>query len=173
MRRRPGLRSVVATLLVALLLASCGGGDTGETTQAEKTAKPKLLPGQVSLDETVFECLTEVGAFLAIAPRDIAFFRKAKATNDVVQVGEEHDRRDGVIVRLLASKRGGTKEWMLWYSQPSSSSLDPESIVRQEIDPNVMGFSPEEHPYVAFEVKPREYIRREIHRCVEFPLAMG
>lgn len=162
---RSGLRIAVGSL-VLLLLSGCGEG-------GEESSEQRPLPGQVSLDETAFECLTEVGVQLAIAPGNLAFYKEAKAAGDVVEIGEEHDHRDEVVVRLLASKRGGPKEWMLWYSQPPSSSETPESIVDNRVDPSTMGFSPATDPYVAFKVKPKYVFRKEIHRCVEFPLDAG
>ena len=161
------MNAVVLTAAL-IVLGGCGGG--AEETSA---AKEKLLPGQISLNETVYDCLVEVGVQLAVAPRDLAFFRQAEAAGDVIQVGEESDHQDKVVVRLLASEGGGPASWMLWYSQAPSSSMSPEEIIRRPIGPADVGFSPAEDPYVAFKVKPKYAFRKEIHRCVEFPLDAG
>jgi len=169
-RSRWRLALCVAAFLALVTLAGCASGDTETQKAAEKE---KLLPGQVSLDETVYECLVEVGVQVAVARRDLAFFRDARAARDVVQIGEEEDHQDDVVVRLLASRGGGAREWMLWYSQPASTSLNPEEILRLPLGPTDTGFSPAENPYVAFKVKPKESFRKEIHRCVEYPLDAG
>jgi hypothetical protein len=162
-------RGPLTMAVTALLLIAAGGcGEDQETAKA----KPKLLPGQISLDETVYECLAEVGVQFAVARRDLAFFRDARAADDVTQIGEEEDEEDGVVVRLLASKREGPAKWMLWYSQPPAASGTPEEIVEYPITPAAVNFSPRD-PYVAFKVGPKKSFRDEIHRCVEFPLTAG
>lgn len=165
--------AICAAGLSCLFWVGCGG-ETTETQTRKDAADQKLLPGQISLDETVYECLVEVGAQFAVARRDLAFFRDAEAADDIAQIGEKTDHRDdGVIVRLLASRSGGASEWMLWYSQPPGSSLDPEAIVESPTGISDLDFSPAKDPYVAFKVKPKYAFRKEIHRCVEFPLAAG
>jgi hypothetical protein len=119
--------------------------------------------------ETVQDCLIEVGVQFAVAPRDLAFFREARGAGDVVQIGSVRENQDDVVVRLLAARNGGAARWMLWYSQPPSSSKSPEEIINHPAGQEGGLYSPS-HTYVAFKVKPKLSFRKEIRRCVGFAM---
>ena len=155
-----------ACVLGVFLLSACGSSK--EDATAKEKAKPKLAPGQVSLDETVHECLVEVGVQWAIAPRDLEFLRTAREAHDVAEIGSKYDKDDEVLIRLLASRREGPKKWMLWYSEPRSDSKSPEYIIHHPVGIEGGARSPE-RIYVAFAVGPDRAFRNEVRRCVDFP----
>jgi hypothetical protein len=157
--------AAVVALLVALFSTGCGTG--GEATGGEEKEKPDSYA--VAHRETIEDCLIEVGVQFAVVPHDIAFFERAQRADDVTEGGSAYDDMDEVDVRLLVSRRGGAKEWMLWYSQPLSSSRSPEYVVRH-LDSQRAAASTEP-VFVAFKVKPKFSFRREIRRCVRFSLS--
>jgi hypothetical protein len=148
------------------VFAGCGGGGAAGAEDANRH------PQTTAPQETVQDCLIEVGVQFAVAPRDLAFFREARQAGDVVQIGSKRENGDDVVVRLLAARNGGAARWMLWYSQPPSSSKSPEEIINHPAGPEGGLYSPS-HTYVAFKVKPKRSFRKEIRRCVAFPLAQS
>jgi hypothetical protein len=141
------------------------GSDREARTDASRLDSPTA-----SHHETVQDCLIEVGVQFAVAPRDLAFLREARGAGGVVQIGSERENQDDVVVRLLAARNGGAARWMLWYSQPPSSSRTPEQIIDNPAGPEGGVYSPS-HTYVAFKVKPKSSFRKEIRRCVNFSMA--
>ena len=159
-------RAAAATLLVSFLSTGCGGtGD--ETASQEGKGKPESYA--VAHGEAIEDCLIEVGVQFAVLPHDIAFFEKARAAGDVREGSSAYDSVDKVAVRLLVAREGGAKQWMLWYSQPRSSSRSPEYVVRHLHPAGAAGSS--RPAFVAFALKPKFSFRKEIRRCVRFPLS--
>lgn len=169
LRSTGGARFALLAAVVLLALGGCGSGSTGEEAAAPKP-KPKLLPGQISLHETVQDCVTEVGVQLAIEPSNIAFFKRAREAHDVVEIGSKSESKNDVVVHLLASRSGGSRAWMLWYSQPQGEDRSPEEIIHHPAWPYSTAPAVS-HTYVAFKVKPKQSFRKEIWRCVHFKLS--
>jgi hypothetical protein len=147
-------------LLLAFLSAGCGSG--AQTTGKEAREKPDSYA--VAHGESIEDCLIEVGVQFAVAPHDIAFFDKAREGGDVAEGGSAYDVIDKVDVRLLVAKQGGAKQWMLWYSLPPSSSRGPDYVAHHLTSQSAGPI------FVAFKVKPKFSFRREIRRCIRFPL---
>lgn len=163
--RRSWLWLAAAAALLVNLPAGCG--TDGEATGQQEGRKPDSYA--VAHGEAIQECLIEVGAQFAVLPRDIAFFEDARQAADVTAASSAYDDIDKVTVRLLVSKKGGAKAWMLWYSRSPSSSRSPEYVVRHLISLGATA-SPK-RGFVAFKVKPKFSFRKEIRRCVRFPLS--
>jgi hypothetical protein len=155
--------TTTAALLLVLISIGCG---TGGATTPGKEAKPDSYA--VAHGETIEDCLIEVGVQFAVLPRDLAFFETARAAGDVAEGGSAYDDLDKVPVRLLVSRKGGAKDWMLWYSEPSDPSRGPEYLVRHLKSLRAASAAP---VFVAFKVKPKLSFRKEIRRCVRFPLS--
>jgi len=160
--------SVITVALLTAVLATGCGTDT-ESTGAEEGGKPDSYA--VAHGETIEDCLIEVGVQFATDPHDIAFFEDARKGADVGEGGFAYDAIDKVDVRLLVSKREGAKRWMLWYSRPPSSSLGPEYVAHHLGSPAETASSAP--VFVAFKVKPKFSFRKEIRRCVRFPLTLS
>jgi hypothetical protein len=153
-------------LLIGFVLIGCGTSD--ETTdRGGGGGKPDSYAA--SHGEAIQDCLVEVGVQFAVAPRDIAFFEDAREAADVAEGGSAYDSVDKETVRLLIAKKGGAREWMLWYSQPPPSS--PQSPVYVVHHLHAQGAASSRPVFVAFKVKPKFSFRKEIRRCVRFPLS--
>lgn len=163
-RQRSWLRlAVVPALLLALFAAGCGAGSKADGGQ--EPGKPASFA--VAHGESIEDCLIEVGVQFAVLPHDIAFFEDAQRAGDVSEGGSAYDNVDKVDVRLLLSKRGGAKKWMLWYTQ-EPSSRSPEYVLRHQEAARAASSRP---VFVAFALKPKFSFRKEIRRCVRFPLS--
>jgi hypothetical protein len=164
-RQTPWRWSATAALFILFALTGCGSSD--EATDRGGGGKPDSYA--VAHGEAIQDCLVEVGVQFAVAPRDIAFFEDAQRAADVAEGGSAYDSVDGETVRLLVAKKGGAKEWMLWYPlPPPSSPQGPVYVVHQL---HTQGAAPSRPVFVAFKVKPKFSFRKEIRRCVRFPLS--
>lgn len=172
---RPLLASVVGLcILVVAAGAGCGGG----SSSAEGNSSYAIEHG-----ETVNDCLVRLGASFAEAQDQISFFWQAKKSGGVVQVGSAYDPQQDLESRLFVPKEAGTEKWMLWYTQPPSSSQSMrEMISRWELWYRLTPTDPGKNDhfdrhlhrnYVMWIIEPTRDFRKEARRCVRFPLTAG
>lgn len=171
-RRRLSLAAIAGVCLLVIMAGSgCGEGATakGPTSYA------------IEHGETVHDCLIRVGVTFAGSPNGIPFFWQAKRSGGVIQIGYALDSRQGLEIKLLVPKEGGAKKWMLWYSQPPSSSQSIVEIIKgwarwyrlPSTDPE-KNERLDEHlhrNYVVFREEPTAAFRKKARHCVDFPLA--
>jgi len=167
--------TAIVSLCVFTLLGGCGSGgdpDHGNSSYA------------IEHGETVHDCLLKIGgATFVQAPNRIPFFWRAKKSNGVIEAGSAYDPQQGLEIHLLVPKVGGAKRWMLWYSQPPSSSQSILEITSRwalwyklpPSDPHKNDrFDKHLHRnYVVSVVRPAPRFRREARHCVKFPSTAG
>jgi hypothetical protein len=155
-------------LAASVMWIGCGDGGEGE-------AETNGRESPVVQKETIRECLEAAAVQTAAAQRDLGFFWNARRAHDSALVGSSHDESDNVDVRLYTGK-SGPQEWMLWTSQPASSSLTiPEIVHLREryysLDVGSPWKTAHEHyvqrAYVAFKLKPGPRFRKMVRHCLE------
>jgi hypothetical protein len=146
--------ALLSAIVAGLLLSACGA----DSSKPEAAANTRTSATTTKYEETVEECLIEVGVQFAVVPHDIHFLAQARRNQNVLDRGFEHESQDNVVVRVLTARDGGPEKWTIWYSQPPSESLSPRQIL-EESPPN---------SYVAFKTWPKPSFRHEVSRCVEF-----
>lgn len=170
------LSATTITSLCVLTLVVGAGGCGSREGQVRGNSSYAIEHG-----ETVHDCLLKIGgASFVQAPNRIPFFWRAKKSSGVVEVGSAYDPQQGLEIHLLVPKDGGAKRWMLWYSQPPSSSQSIFEITSRwalwyklpRSDPHKNDrFDKHLHRnYVVSVVRPAPRFRREARHCVNFPL---
>jgi hypothetical protein len=166
-------RSIGASVFIAAGLTWTGCGDG-----AESGAETSGRKAPVVQEETIRECLEASAVQTAAAQADLSFFWKARRAHDVTPADSARDDSDNVKVRLFTGQ-GGPQDWMLWASQPASSSLSiPEIVHLRERYYSLEVGDPwktaHEHyvqrAYVAFKLKPGPHFRNMVGRCLELQL---
>jgi hypothetical protein len=169
--------------LVSLAAAGCGSDATSQSQEGPEANEPKVKEktGSTAVEqgESIHDCLSAFAIPIATDPQNISFFKKAMKAGNVVEIGSAYDPLEDVLVRLFAPRHRGAGAWMLWRSQPSSSSISLEDIVRlradyytlDEADPRKTHTRYLERNFVYIEFTPNLAFRKLLRRCVRFPLA--
>ena len=168
------LTGLIAVLALAFLgVAGCGDDGPSDQSGRAETGSEAVRHG-----EAIQDCLVGLGVSW---PRDlgaISFYRKAAKAGEVAEIGSAYDPREDVFVRLLAPKQGAER-WLLWRSQPpsSSKSIADLAAMREDwysfdkTDPRKLHNRYLERYYVGFLEDPSVAARKRAKRCVDFPLA--